>query len=297
MSATARESTCPLCALRPQAPSARRRRLLGGLLAAGAVVPFAVLSQDGVDVGNPSTFAKLVPPEQLEAAATQQYAQMLGQARAQKALAPDDHPQVRRLRYIAERLIPPSLRWNARAKQWKWEVNLLGSKELNAFCMPGGKIAFFSGLLERLKLDDDEVAQIMGHEMAHALREHARERLGKTAATRLGAGLLSSILGLGNTGDAILSMGGQLLTLKFSREDESEADIVGLDLAARAGYEPDAAIRLWKKMMSASQGAPPQFLSSHPAAQTRIQDIQAKLPRVTPLYKSAGKPTQRFDKA
>ena len=278
-------------------PSRQRRRLLAGLIAAGAGAPLSALSQEGVDVGRTSAFAKLVPPEQLEAAANQQYSQLLAQARAQKALAPDEHPQARRLRYVSQRLIPLSYRWNERAKQWKWEVNLIGSKQLNAFCMPGGKIAFFSGLLEQLKLDDDEVAQIMGHEMAHALREHARERMGKTAATRLGAGVVSSILGLGNTGDAILSMGSQLLTLKFSREDESEADIVGLDLAARAGYEPQAALRLWKKMMSASQGAPPQFLSTHPAAETRIHDIQAKLPRVMPLYKSAEKPTRRFDKA
>ena len=184
-------------------------------------------------------------------------------------------------------MIPYAESWNPRAKQWRWEVNLLGSKDLNAFCMPGGKIAFFFGILSQLQLSDDEVAAIMGHEMAHALREHARERMGKTAATRIGASVLSAFLGLGGTGDALLNMGGQLLTLKFSREDESEADIVGMELAARAGYDPKAGVTLWQKMLAANKGAPPQFLSTHPSGATRIQDIEDKLPKVAPMYAAA----------
>jgi predicted Zn-dependent protease len=172
---------------------------------------------------------------------------------------------------------------------------LLGGKELNAFCMPGGKIAFFYGILAQLQLDDDEVAAIMGHEVAHALREHARERMGKTAATRIGASVLSAFLGLGGTGDALLNMGGQLLTLKFSREDESEADIVGMELAARAGYDPKAGVTLWQKMLATGKGAPPQFLSTHPSGATRIQDIEAKLPKVTPIFAGADKPPRRFE--
>ena len=199
-----------------------------------------------------------------------------------------------RLRYIAKRLIPSAEPWNPRAKQWRWEVNLLGDKSLNAFCMPGGKIAFYYGILQQLQLTDDEVATIMGHEMAHALREHARERMGKTAATRVGASLLSSLLGLGNLGDAALNMGAQLLTLKFSREDEGEADIVGMELAARAGYDPSAGVTLWQKMMEASKGAPPQFLSTHPAGTTRIKDIEEKLPKVRPIFARSGKPERKF---
>jgi predicted Zn-dependent protease len=118
--------------------------------------------------------------------------------------------------------------------------------------------------------------------------------MGKTAATRIGAGLVSSLLGLGGLGDAALSMGGQLLTLKFSREDETEADLVGMDLAARAGYDPAAGVTLWQKMMAASKGAPPQFLSTHPAGDTRIRDIQDKLPKVQALYAQADKPQRRF---
>jgi predicted Zn-dependent protease len=111
----------------------------------------------------------------------QQYAQMLAEARAKGALAPENHPQLRKLREIARRLIPHTPQWNDRSKAWRWEVNLIGSKQINAFCMPGGKIAFYTGILDQLKLSDDEGAMIMGHEMAHALREHARERIGQDA--------------------------------------------------------------------------------------------------------------------
>jgi len=280
-----------LCAL-------HSRRLFTGLLAAGGAAALAgpAWSQDGLqaDVGKTSGFTRLVSAEQMEAAAAQQYQQMLREAASRNALAPRDHPQAVRLRAIAGRIVPHALPWNGRARQWRWEVNLIDSPQVNAFCMPGGKIAFYYGILQKLQLSDDEVATIMGHEAAHALREHARERLGKTAATRLGAGLVSSLLGLGALGDAALGMGGQLLTLQFSRSDETEADLVGMDLAARAGYDPAAGVTLWQKMMAASKGAPPQFLSTHPAGATRIKDIQDKLPKVQPLYAQAPRPPRRY---
>jgi predicted Zn-dependent protease len=138
------------------------------------------------------------------------------------------------------------------------------------------------------------VAAIMGHEAAHALREHARERIGKSSATSIGLSLGAQLLGLGSLGDAAANLGTQLLTLKFSRDDETEADIVGMDLAARAGYNPAAGVTLWQKMMGASKGKPPEFISTHPAGDTRIKDIQAKLPKVQPLYVKAAKPTQRY---
>ena len=286
---------CALCAL-------RTRRHFTTLLAAGGAALLAgpALAQQqqqigpdssGVqgDVGRASRFAKLVPAEKIEAAAAQEYGQMMRAAAAQQALAPAGHPQVQRLRTIAQRLVPFSPPWNGRAPRWNWEVNLLQSPIVNAFCMPGGKIAFYLGILTKLQLSDDEVAAIMGHEVAHALREHARERFGKTMATQLGAGALSYALGLGGVGREVVNMGGQLLTLKFSRDDETEADIVGMDLSARAGYNPAAGVTLWQKMIAASKGAPPQFLSTHPAGDTRIRDIQAKLPKVMPLYERAVK--------
>ena len=269
--------------------------LLAALLAcAGCAVAPPAQAREGVDVGKKSWAAGLVPADQIEQAAAQQYLQMEQKAAQQRALAPADNPQLVRLRAIADRIIPYSYEWNDRARQWKWEVNLFGSKQVNAFCMPGGKIAFFYGLLDQLQLSDDEVAMVMGHEIAHALREHARERMGKTAATRGAIEIGSALLGLGNGGRYLADMGGQLVTLKFSRDDETEADLVGLEIAARAGYDPRAAITLWQKMAAAAKGAPPQWLSTHPNSGSRIKDIEASLPAVLPLYERAEKPARVY---
>jgi predicted Zn-dependent protease len=273
----------------------RRRLFATALLGAGAAALVPAWAREGVEVGKESQFSKLVPAETVEQAAAQQYLQLQQQASDKRALAPDNHPQVVRLRAIAGRIIPFSHEWNPRAKDWRWEINLIGSKQINAFCMPGGKIAFYYGILDQLKLNDDEVAAVMGHEMAHALREHARERMGKTAATRGAIEIGSAIFGLGNAGRLAADMGGQLLSLKFGREDESEADLVGLELAARAGYDPRAGVTLWQKMAAANKGAPPQWLSTHPAGKTRIKDIEANLPKVAPLFARAEKPVRRFE--
>ena len=272
------------------------RRLFGAaLLAGGASAAWPALAREGVDVGPQSSFSQLVSAEQVEQAAAQQYAQMRQQASQKGALAPDGHPQVVRLRSIAKRIIPFTFEWNERARQWRWEVNLIGSQQINAFCMPGGKIAFYYGILQQLQLNDDEVAMIMGHEMTHALREHARERMGKTAATRGAIEIGAALLGLGNGGRYLAGMGGELLTLRFGREDESEADLVGLELAARAGFDPRAGVTLWQKMAAASKGAPPQWLSTHPTGPTRIRDIEVNLPKVEPLFDRAPRPAQRFE--
>jgi len=282
------------------------RRLFTGALVGGAAALAAapLRAQDpslgGLqgEVQRPSAatraLMKLVPADQLEAAAGQQYLQIQREAQSKGALAPPDHPQLQRLRAIAERIIPHTRPWNPRAAGWRWEVSLIGADQVNAFCMPGGKIAFYSGILSKLQLSDDEVAMIMGHEAAHALREHARERIAKSQGTNLGVQGLSAILGLGGLGQAALAAGGQLLSLRFSREDETEADLVGLDLAARSGYDPAAGVTLWQKMMGSSKGAPPQWMSTHPAGDTRIRDIQSKLPKVQPLYARAAKPPRRF---
>ena len=152
-----------------------------------------------------------------------------------------------------------------------------------------------ASILQQLQLDDEEVACIMGHEAAHALREHARERMGKSSATSIGLSLGAQLLGLGSLGDAAANLGTQLLTLKFSRDDETEADLVGMELAARAGYDPEAGVRLWQKMQQASKGAPPQWMSTHPSSGTRINEIRDKLPKVLPLYAQADKPRERFE--
>ncbi|MBP8840733.1 MAG: M48 family metallopeptidase [Giesbergeria sp.] len=285
---------CPPPSLAPPSePSSRiwpQRR--GFLLATGAALalptlPVPALAQ--VDVGDASRLRQLVPAETLEGAATQQYSQMLAQARAKNALAPDNHPQLQRLRAIARRLVPFTTQWNPRARDWRWEVNLIGSKDINAFCMPGGKIAFYTGILDQLKLTDAEAAMVMGHEMAHALREHARAQMAKSQATNIGLRLGAQLLGLGELGNVAASLGGQLLSLKFSRGDESDADLVGLEMAARAGYHPQAGVTLWQKMGEATGGGGGglAFLSTHPSGPQRIRELEHNVPKVQSLYLAA----------
>ncbi|MGL4396059.1 MAG: M48 family metallopeptidase [Hyphomicrobium sp.] len=241
--------------------------------------------EGGVKIGNASFLRKLYSAEKIELTASEQYNSLTRQAFQKQALADQNDPEVRRLRAIADALLPHSYRFNARAEKWNWEVNLIKAKTINAFCMPGGKIAFFSGILDQLKLTDDEVAMIMGHEIAHALREHARERAAKSTLTNLGALAVGVFVG-GNVGE-LARVGGGLMNLKFGRDDETEADLIGMELAARAGYDPRAGITLWKKMAAASKGAPPAWLSTHPSSAARIQKIEANLPDVMPLYEAA----------
>jgi Zn-dependent protease with chaperone function len=264
--------------------SARRAFLLAGAASVGAA---ALPATAQVNVGKSSSVRKLVPAADLEQAADKQYAEMMAEARAKGVLMPAGHPQVKRLRGMASRLIPHAAPWNDRARNWRWEVQLIDSPDINAFCMPGGKIAFYTGILDKLNLDNDEAAMIMGHEMAHALREHARERVAKTQATGMGLSVLSQLLGLGNLGDVAASLGTQLLSLKFSREDETEADLVGLELAARSAYRPQASVSLWQKMAAANGSGGPSFLSTHPTGPERIRDLQANVPKVQGLYEQA----------
>lgn len=273
-----------------------RRRLGGLLIGSGALAALGLAGPAAAQDGEckVSAFTRIVSAEQVEQAAGQQYQQMLQQAQQQRALAPTDNAQLLRLRYIAKRIIPFTAGCNPRSQQWRWDVNLIGSQELNAFCMPGGKIAFYYGILAKLKLDDDEVATIMGHEMAHALLEHSRARMAKTMATRGAIELGAALFGLGGAGQTLAGMGGQLLSLSFSRSDESEADALGLVLSAKAGYKPAAGVTLWNKMAAANKGAPPQWMSTHPSSETRIRDIESRLARLDPVYEQAPKPDRRF---
>lgn len=274
---------CRFCAAKSAPWQARR----GFLLAAGSLAAGSALAQ--VNVGESSRLRSLVPASELEQAAAQQYGELLQQARAKRALAPESHPQLQRLRAISSRLIADAPRWNERARGWRWEVNLIGSDSVNAFCMPGGKIAIFTGLIDKLKVTDDELAMVTGHEMAHALREHARERIAKSQGTGALLSLGAQLFGLGQLGDVAANIGTQLLTLKFSRDDEIEADLVGLEMGARSGYEPRASISLWDKMgrASGSSGGNLAFLSTHPTGPDRMQRLQDNIPRVEGLYRQA----------
>ena len=277
---------CFLCDVKHSSWPGRRGFLLAAASSAATLAATPLLAQ--VEVGRSSSLRNLVPAEELETAATQQYDKLLAEAKSQGALALPNHPQMQRLQLIAKRLIPQTAQWNDRARQWRWDVNLIGSKQVNAFCMPGGKIVFYSGILDQLKLTDDEVGMIMGHEMAHALREHARARIAKSQGTGTLLSLGAQLLGLGQLGDVAANVGTQLLTLRFSRDDETDADLVGLELAARGGYNPQAAVSLWEKMARAGGGASgPSFLSTHPSGPQRIQELQSNVPKVQGLYQRA----------
>lgn len=232
----------------------------------------------------------LVPESAVNATAAQQYAQMKQQAQARRLLNVDA-PQVARVRAITQRLLPHSARFNPKAAQWDWEVNVIDAPQINAFCMPGGKIMVFDGLIDRLALSDDELAAVIGHEIAHALLEHGRARMSEQVLKGVGINLAAAYFGLSDIGAAALAQAAQLaITLPYSRGHETDADLVGLEIAARAGYDPRAALSLWRKMAAASQGQPPQFLSTHPGHAQRIAQIERALPQVLPLYQAARRP-------
>ena len=197
-----------------------------------------------------------------------------------------------RVRAIGIRIRPQTAVFRPDAPGWNWELNVIQSDELNAFCMPGGKIMFYSGLIQQLELSDAEIAIVMGHEIAHALREHSREQMSQAIAAQTAIGVGAAIFGIGQGAANAAATGYQaLVATRFSRTDESEADQIGLELTARAGYDPRAGVTLWQKMMNANQGGrPPELLSTHPSESNRVQQIEALLPTVMPLYTAANKP-------
>jgi len=226
----------------------------------------------------------LVSSSEVDKAAAQEYSKTIGDAR-KKGQLDRDPAQVQRVRTVADRLIGQTGVFRSDAPAWKWEVHVISTKELNAWCMPGGKMAVYTGLLEKLSLSDDELAAVMGHEIAHALREHGRERISQQMATGLVVGVASAALGLGQTGGQLADMVAQVtFTLPNSRLHEQEADRIGVELAARAGYDPRGAVHVWQKMAKAAEGEPLEILSTHPSPQSRIKDLEAYSERVMPLY-------------
>ncbi len=230
----------------------------------------------------------LVSSQELDQMAAQSYNKLKADAAAKGTLNTDG-AMLQRVRAIAARLEPQTRVFRSDAPGWRWEVNVISSNELNAYCMPGGKIMFYSGLIRQLNLSDDEIAVVMGHEIAHALREHSREQVSQAIAAQTAIGVGAALFGLGQGTADIAGVGYQaLIATRFSRTDENEADRIGLELTARAGYDPRAGVSLWQKMSNANSGGrPPEFLSSHPTDASRVRQIEALLPTVTPLYAAA----------
>ncbi|QDC43772.1 M48 family metallopeptidase [Methylophilus medardicus] len=228
----------------------------------------------------------LLPSATVDKMSAQSYTQTL-QAAEKKNTLNADKPLLNRVSTISHRLIAQVAVFRPDAAKWKWEVNVEKNDQLNAYCMPGGKIMMFSGLAEKLNATDDELAAVIGHEIAHALREHGRERMSQAYIQQFGLQALAAFVGgtAGSMAAQGAGMGSQLLfSLPNGREQEREADRMGLELAARAGYNPEAAVSLWKKMMATNKEAPPEFLSTHPSSENRIKDLQALTPKVMPFY-------------
>ena len=200
-------------------------------------------------------------------------------------------PTYNRLKTISNRLIQQTSVFRDDTRQWNWQLTLINAPILNATCAPGGKITFYTGLIDQLNLTDDEIAAIMGHEIAHALREHGRERLSQAMAQNAVTSIALAVAGpYGSAVNATNQAAQYILVLPNSRQNESEADAIGIELAARAGYNPQAAISVWQKMNKATEGKnPPEFLSTHPSGDTRIEQISELLPSVQPLYIAAPK--------
>ena len=239
-----------------------------------------------VGVNRTQIMSPLVSSQQLEQQATLTYSSLLTKETQKGDLNPDP-AQTARVRRIASRLIPQTAVFRPDALKWDWQVNVIRSNEVNAWCMPGGKIAIYTGIITQLNLNDDEIAAIMGHEIAHALREHAREQASEQSLAQIGA--LGAVLA--GAGQNTVNMAGQLyqlgIGLPHSRTHETEADRIGVELAARAGYDPRAAIGLWQKMAQLGGSKPPEFLSTHPSASTRIADLQVYAAKVMPLYQQS----------
>jgi predicted Zn-dependent protease len=230
----------------------------------------------------------LVSESSAIAQSKQAYVQTMSKLQSEGKLVTDPK-LVKRVNTITGRLIAQAIEYRPETKGWEWSVQVIDDpKTVNAWCMAGGRMAIYSGLLQKVDPTDDELAQVMGHEISHALLNHTAERMSVAMASQLGAiavGIAadSALAAAGASGAAALAV-----TLPNSRQSESEADKVGMEIAAKAGYDPNAAASLWKKMGKAGGGGPPQFLSTHPSPANRQQTLAALAPTMMAYYRAPG---------
>jgi len=267
-------------------------RIRSLLIAAVAVLATACQSVQTTQPGAIGVTRKqmmAVSAEKVDEGAKVAYDQEVTKARQAGALNKDKQVYDR-VQKISQRLIPQTKVFRPDALGWAWEVNVQSSEDVNAYCMPGGKIMVYTGLVEQLHATDAELAAVIGHEIAHALREHSRERISRAYAEQVALAGIALATGASNTTMQLASqVSAVTFQLPHSREQEAEADRIGLELMARAGYDPNAAVVLWQKMGKLAQGGPPEFLSTHPSGESRIRDLEAAVPRVLPLYQAAKK--------
>ena len=261
------------------------------LVSACLLVACTSTSRPGV-VGVERSQFMMISAAQIERISASSFEQQAKAAQKKNVLITSG-PQYERLKTIANRLIPQTAVFRDDTHSWNWGLQLIDSPLVNATCAPGGRITFYSGIINKLNLTDDEIAAIMGHEIAHAVREHGRERVSQAMAQNVIANVALAAAGAGSAQsiDAANQIMQYVLVLPNSRQNETEADAIGLEIAARGGYDPRAAITLWEKMSKESKGKnPPEFLSTHPSNENRIKELSALMPRVMPLYEAAKRP-------
>lgn len=232
----------------------------------------------------------VVSEEQAITASRSAYVQMLTPYQDKGKL--DNDPVVTaRIVGITERLIPHAVAYRPETKDWQWSVKVIDDpKTVNAWCMAGGKMAFYTGLITALKPSDDEIAQVMGHEIAHALAKHQAEKMSRALATTVGVSAVAILsdrryAGVAAAGAAVAAK--LALDLPNSREAETEADRIGIELAAKAGYDPRAAVTLWEKMGKVSGGSGKNdFFSTHPSPEKRMEALAALVPQMDPYFRS-----------
>lgn len=231
----------------------------------------------------------LISPEAAIVESRKAYLSTVGQLNEQDRLV-DDPRMADRVATITGRLVTEAIALYPRTKDWEWSVAIIDDDEtVNAWCMAGGRMAAYTGLFEKLQLTDDEFAQIMGHEISHAVANHTAERMSRAIAINAGviaAGVASDNSGITMAGAALAAK--LALELPNSRVAESEADTIGIELASRAGYDPEAAISLWEKMGSLSGDRPPKFLSTHPAPENRQSSLADLVPEMRKLLPPDG---------
>ncbi|MBN3792096.1 M48 family metallopeptidase [Burkholderia sp. Ac-20353] len=241
-----------------------------------------------VRFGDATAFRTLIPSQLLEQLTASEYAQIVLAAAQADRLLPANQPRVKRLRAIVAKLAPYSVKWNDRVKTWSWDVNAIRSRDIRLACLPGGKILVYGGMLDSVRLNDDELGVLVAHSIAHALREHARGNFSDPSQTSLRAATLPPLFGVGDPLPQPLNLGERLQTLRYDPTDETEADVIGGDIAARAGFDPRAAITLWDKLAVATRANKATgYIYAHPYGAARRQDLLNRLPDLLPLYAKA----------
>ncbi|PCE31218.1 M48 family metallopeptidase [Burkholderia ubonensis] len=276
-SATPAPSSNPSATAEPAQPT-------GAAASAKAYTP----TPQQVRFGNAVAFRTLIPSPLLEQLTANEYAQIVQAAAQDNRLLPASQPRVKRLRAIVAKLAPYSVKWNDRVKTWAWDVNVIRSRDIRVSCLPGGKILVYGGMLDRVRLNDDELGVLLAHGVAHALREHARSSFSDTSQTSLRAAALPPLFGVGDPLPQPLNLDERLQTMHYDPTDETEADVIGGDIAARAGFDPRAAITLWDKLAAATRANKASgFIYTHPYSAARRQDLLNRLPDLLPLYAKA----------